>query len=153
PLLVARAPGEVEVLGRPRDAGVEEVALLVRGLDAAQGGDAELPARLLAQQRVALAGARKAAPLQPAAEDEAGSARAQPVGARDSHAALGRAAPGRYRGRGDRLLGGGEVRLLTPGQGADLGQLGEQLAGEDAGAQLDRVERRALRARPRQRRP
>ena len=52
PVVVGLAPAQVEALGRPGDADVEQVALVVALVAAAQGGDAEARSRLLAEQRV-----------------------------------------------------------------------------------------------------
>ena len=70
-VLVAALPAQVEALGRPRDAGVEEISLLVGLVGAAQVGVADLRSALLGEQRVGRRGARELALLQPGAEQRA----------------------------------------------------------------------------------
>ena len=125
---------------------MEEVALLLRLLLAAKRGDAESRSALLAEEGVDRAAAREHALLHRRAEQVRRSPGPDPIGADDPDPALGRAAPRTHSRDLQRLLGIAQVGLRAARQGAHDRQLLQELGGGDAGAQLDRVERRSLRA-------
>jgi hypothetical protein len=133
-VLVARLPAQIEALRRSRDAGVEQVALLLRLLDPAQVGIAELPAPLLGEQRVRRPGARELAVLKRGAEECARPGDPGSQGAEDPDPAGGRAAPGRHRRGAKRLERHLEARLLASGERAHRQQLLQELRGRDARA-------------------
>ena len=114
-VLVAALPAQEQALGRARDAGVKEVALLVGLVGAAQVAVADRGAALLGEQRVGRRGARELAVLQAGAEQRPSSRRAGAVRAHDPHPALGRAAPARHRRRLQRLDRVGERAGSAPG--------------------------------------
>ena len=112
-VLVVALPAQVQPLGRPRDAGVKQVALLLDRIGAAQVAIADLAAALLGEQRVRRRGARETRRPEARREQRPGAGGAGPIGAHDPHPARRRPAPERHRGRLERLDRGREVGLLA----------------------------------------